>query len=302
MIRLASRLFLGFFVLMFIVPSSISAAEPLRIFVSIAPQAWLAKKIGGERLDIGVLVEPGQDLHTFDPSPHQMARLAKAQAYFRIGVPFEKHLVERISATATDLRVVDTTAGLELRSLSPRELGSHGHNHGHDHAHGAGEPDPHIWLDPRLALAAADHMAQALQRLDPAHAARYARGMEELRSELLALHSKLADLLAPLQGEEMFVYHPAFGYFADAYGLTQVAVEVGGSEPGARRIADLIREAEKKEVRVLFVQPQFSRKSAEAIAQAIGARVVPLDPMARDYAANLLERAQTVRQALQEQQ
>ena len=144
-------------------------------------------------------------------------------------------------------------------------------------------------------------MAEALQEIDPDYADHYAHGLDGLRKELRTLHRTIADLLAPVRGKEMFVYHPAFGYFADAYGLTQVAVEAGGSEPGARRIAGLIEEAEKEKVRALFVQPQFARRSAEAIARTIGARVVPLDPLARDYAANLLSMAQRVRDALQEQ-
>ena len=101
-----------------------------------------------------------------------------------------------------------------------------------------------------------------------------------------------------MEGRSFFVFHPSFGYFADDYGLEQVAVETGGSEPSARQLARLIREARDAEVRVIFVQPQFSRKSAETIASEIGGAVVPIDPLARDYIENLERMARAVEEGL----
>jgi zinc transport system substrate-binding protein len=137
-----------------------------------------------------------------------------------------------------------------------------------------------------------------LVRLDPGGRETYEDGYRSYTAELEALHRRIGAILAPLKGEILFVYHPAFGYFADAYGLRQVAVETGGAEPSARQLARLIDSARSRGVRVLFVQPQFARTSAEAVAKAIGGAVVPIDALARDYVTNLQRIAGAVEEAL----
>ena len=101
-----------------------------------------------------------------------------------------------------------------------------------------------------------------------------------------------------MKGKPFFVFHPSFGYFADDYGLEQIAVETGGSEPSARQLARLIDQARSSDVRVIFVQPQFSRKSAETVAAEIGGAVIPIDPLARDYIENLEQMARAVEEGL----
>jgi zinc transport system substrate-binding protein len=119
-----------------------------------------------------------------------------------------------------------------------------------------------------------------------------------VEEDLDRLDARLRESLAPLKGRDFFVYHPAFGYFADAYGLRQIPVEIEGKEPTARQLARLIDRARAEGVRVIFVQPQFSAKSAQAIATAIGGSVIPLDDLAKDYLANLAAMAEKVRGAL----
>jgi len=144
-------------------------------------------------------------------------------------------------------------------------------------------------------------IARALQAADPTHAADYQANLRALQDDLAALDAKLAQALAPLKGRQLFVYHPAFGYFADAYGLKQVPVEVEGKEPTARQLAGLVDRARAAGARVIFVQPQFAPKSAEAVAKAIGGAVVPLDDLAKNYIANLSDMADKVRTALEGQ-
>jgi zinc transport system substrate-binding protein len=173
------------------------------------------------------------------------------------------------------------------------------HDHDHDHAHG--EADPHVWLSPRNAKILAANTAAALRELDPAHAADYDANLETLHADLDALDARVAKALGPLRGQTLLVYHPAFGYFADAYGLRQEPVEVEGKEPTARQLAALIDEAKRDGVRVIFVQKQFSVQSASALAEAIGGAVVPVDPLAYDYLANLEGLADQVAEALRKE-
>jgi len=244
------------------------------------------------------MVKPGQDPHTFEPTPQQMARLAEAAAFFRIGVEFENTLIPRIESTMKGLVVVDCREGIRLRQME-----AHGHETEEQEEQGhAGDgrdgTDPHLWLSVRNAIQMAGTVHEALLRLDPEGREIYDRGYHELVDDLQALDQRIAEILAPVEGKNFFVFHPSFGYFADDYGLEQIAVETGGSEPSARQLARLIQEAREAEVRVIFVQPQFSRKSAETIASEIGGAVVPIDQLARDYIENLERMARAVEEGL----
>ncbi len=238
--------------------------EPI-VFVSIGPQRYLVQSIAGSRIRVEVLVQSGQDPHTFEPTPKQMAQLSRGRLYFRIGVAFERSLIPRIRSSNPQLKIIDTQAGIELREI---EEGNH---EGEDHdEHGL---DPHTWLSPLLAKRQAQIIRDALIEADPGGSEEYEAGYRNLAAELGSLHEEIAAALAPFRGEEIFVYHPAYGYFTDEYGLRQV--------------------------RIVFVQPQFSRTGAEAVAEAIGGVVVPLDPLAEDYVENLREMARKIAEALE---
>ncbi len=264
--------------------------EPIA-FVSIGPQRYLVQSIAGSRIRVEVLVQSGQDPHTFEPTPKQMTQLSRGQLYFRIGVAFERSLIPRIRSSNPQLKIIDTQAGIELREI---EEGNH---EGEDHdEHGL---DPHTWLSPLLAKRQAQIIRDALIEADPGGREEYEAGYRNLAAELGSLHEEIAAALAPFRGEEIFVYHPAYGHFTDEYGLRQVAVETGGSEPSAQQLARLIERARESQVRIVFVQPQFSRTGAEAVAEAIGGVVVPLDPLAEDYVENLREMARKIAEALE---
>jgi zinc transport system substrate-binding protein len=203
----------------------------------------------------------------------------------------------RIESTMQGLTVVDCREGVRLRRMEDHE--HEGEEHGGEHSGESQEGlDPHIWLSVQNALRIAGTIQKTLLRLDPGGREVYEAGYNRLVEDLQSLDRRIAEILAPVKGEPFFVFHPSFGYFADAYGLQQIAVETGGSEPSARQLARLIEEAKRLEVRVVFVQPQFSQKSAETIAAEIGGAVVPIDPLARDYIDNLERMARAVEEGL----
>jgi zinc transport system substrate-binding protein len=257
----------------------------LQVFAGILPLAYLAERIGGDRVSVATLVQPGQDPHTFEPTPRQIAALTAARLYFQVGLPFEAALVERMRSMPA-LRVVDTRQGIDLMPVVEDEAGG-----------GAG-PDPHVWMDPLLARRQAQTVRDALVALDPAGKAAYEAGYDRLARDLEAVRQEVEAALAPYRGRDLFVFHPAFGYFARAFGLTQVAVETGGKEPSARELARLIDRARERGVKVIFVQPQFSQAGARAVADAIGGVVVPIDDLAYDYVANLAAMARVIAREL----
>lgn len=275
-------------------PSADKPSDVLEVAVSILPQAEFLRRIGGSHVQPIVLVGPGQSPATFDPTLKQMARLAHARLYFRIGVAFEDRLVAKIRAAYPELQIIDTRRGIDLRAIEEdTDL---------EHQHHAGEPDPHIWLNPRLVKVQSRTICDALKLADPAHATDFERNLVAFEADLDAVDARITELLAPLKGGEFFVFHPAFGYFGDAYGLRQVAVETGGKEPTARQLSALIERAKKQNVKLILVQRQFATAGARAVANAIGGAVLIVDPLAEDYLDNLWRIASTIAELLEHSQ
>lgn len=254
-------------------------ATTLDITVSIPPQEYFVKRIGGDRVRVETLVQPGYSPATYAPTPLQMAKIAASTLYFRIGVPFENILIPKLTRSAPELVIIDQREGIDMIEMDK----SHAEDDGHDH----GDLDPHTWLDPMLALAQAQIIRDALARFDPAGAPEYEGNFNTLAGDLKKLDTELRQTLTPFAGGSIYVFHPAYGYFCRTYGLIQKAIKPAGKEPGAKYLARLIEQAKNDNVRVIFIQPQFSDKAARTLAKSIGGSVVALDPLAEDYLANM---------------
>ncbi|RKX47441.1 MAG: ABC transporter substrate-binding protein [Verrucomicrobia bacterium] len=262
------------------------------VFVSIPPQAGLVRAIAGDRIEIYTLVGEGQSPHAYEPTARQLVRLGEADALLTIGMPFERHLLKKIVPLYPDLPTTGTEEGIDLRAL-PHE--HHGEHCSSDH----GAKDPHIWLSPANTISIATTIFQALEKIDPANVDEYHENFEKLAAELRQLDGDIRDMLAPYAGSRFYVFHPSFGYFADAYGLEQIPVELDGKAPSPHQLVELIEQAKRDDVKVIFVQAQFPADSAKAIADAIEGRVVQLDPLAEDSVANLRLIAESIVQALE---
>jgi zinc transport system substrate-binding protein len=265
--------------------ADLPVSKPLKIFVSIPPQRFFVERIGGDRVAVEVLIGSGQSPATYELTPKQMTRLWDADLFFRIGVPFEKILIEKLASLMDTGKIIDTRWNIELRKIDDYEESGHSHYHGH------GALDPHIWLNPLLVKLQAETIGNSLVQIDPFNKDYYEENLRQFSMELDALHEEIIGILQPFGGRSFHVFHPAYGYFADAYGLKQVSVESEGKEPTASQLAQLITRAKEEKIKAIFVQPQFSSKSAEVLANQIGARVIVFDPLAEDYLSNLREMA-----------
>ena len=270
-------------------------AEPLRVFASVAPIQSFIAAVGGSHVDARAMVRPGFDPHTYDPTPQQISALAEAVLYVRTGVPFEQVWMKRIRSANPRMEVIDARDGIALRRPEAHDDEQDGHDE-HEEAHGheeagahdhAGEWDPHVWVSPRLARHMAGVIRDALTALAPAHAADFARNYDAFATELDALDRELRVLLDPLPHRKFMVFHPAWGYFADQYGLIQVPIEREGKGPGARGLAELIGQAKRDGIKTVFVQPQFDKRKAAQVARAIDGGVISVDPLHADYINNL---------------
>ncbi len=269
----------------------------VRVYAGIEPVAWLVRRVAGPEVDVQVLVPAGQDPHTFEPTPRQVTALGQASHFFKVGIPLEDRLLEKLCQNRPELEVVDTAAGIQRRPLC---ADAHDHDHGHGHACESSNGDPHVWLAPGLLKVQAANIAEALCRADPDRAGQYTENCDALVAELDALDGRIRRRLAPHAGKAFYVFHPSYGYFADAYGLRQEAVEVEGRSPTPRQLLELIQRAKADGVRVIFAQPQFDQRSAEAVASAIGGTVLNIDPLAADVPANLEAMSEKIAAALEE--
>ncbi|HYO13050.1 MAG TPA: zinc ABC transporter substrate-binding protein [Thermoanaerobaculia bacterium] len=266
------------------------AAEPsatgrIRVAVTVPPQACFVERIGGDRVDVEVMIPPGYS-HVDPPlTPRRMAALSEARLYVKVGHPafeFEREQIEPFLAHLRGVEVVDMSRGMDLIEEGAGE-GHRDPDDGHGHAGG----DPHVWVAPETVAVAARNIAAALLRIDPAHAEEYRANLRRFEAEIAGLDREIRARLGRHRGQKFMVYHPTWGYFARQYGLRQVAIEAEGKEPSAERLIQLIDLARREDVKVVFVQSGFPRKSAQVIADAVGGRVLAADPQDRDWAGNL---------------
>jgi len=283
--------------ILLLVPA-LGLAEPLRVFASVAPIQTFVQKIGGKHVDARVMVRPGFNPHTYDPTPQQISALSGAALYVRTGVPFETAWMARILSANPGMQVLDAREGISLRTLEAHGRDGHGHDAEH-HEEGHHEQDPHIWTSPSLVKQMVGRIRDRLNELVPEHTAEFDRNYGAFVAELEALDRELHTLLDPLPNRRFLVFHPAWGYFADTYGLTQVPIEHQGKTPGARALAGLIDQARAQKIRVVFVQPQFDRSQARQVAHAIDGAVIAVDPLAADYIDNLRRVGRQFARALQ---
>jgi zinc transport system substrate-binding protein len=269
-------------------------ANQVKAFVSIPPQKYFVQKIGGELVDISVLVPPGADPHTYEPKPRQMADLAKTDLFFAVGIDFEKAWMKKIAAANPGMRIVQTDADIEKVPMAEHhhhDPKGRAHSQGHKQAalghHHDGAPDPHVWLSPPLVKIQARRIADGLAAVDSANRTRYEENLARFMKEIDALDAELKGVFAGSRGARFMVFHPSWGYFAQAYGLEQVPIEIEGKEPKPAQLKEVIQHARKEGIKVIFVQPQFSAKSAEMVAREIGGEVVAADPLAENWAENL---------------
>lgn len=250
---------------------------PVVVFVSIPPLQYLTEKVGGSQLEVRTLVGPGQSPATYEPGPKIMAELAQAKLLVRTGVPFEKAWIGKIQAAHPTLKIWDARTDLPLRKMRSHDHGSHPHD----------ALDPHFWTHPLLFKQAALNLVDVLTELIPEQRTTFEKNAQVLGQQLDALDQEIRQLLVGLANRDLMVYHPSWGYFTDAYGLHQQAIETEGKSPGARGLAKLLDQLRQSGIKTLFVQPQFNQQHAHALAGEIGGKVVVIDPLAYDYLNNL---------------
>lgn len=259
--------------------------------VTILPQQQIVERIGEDRVSVTTLIPPNANHESYEPTVAEMQTVAKADVWFQIGtLPIDTNQRDNIHSVNPTMKIVNTSVNNTLRHL---EAHSHEDEAEEEHEDEEGV-DPHVWLSPKMVKEQATVIAETLKELDPPYADVYQQNLESLHDELDQLDADMRQTLEPLRGKTVLVYHPTFGYLADEYGFTQAYIEVEGKEPTLQQMNELLSLAKEKEIATIFIEPQFSKNSAQTIAQQIGARVITIDPMAEDYFTSMRGLAQAL--------
>jgi zinc transport system substrate-binding protein len=253
--------------------SNLYAGEKINVFVSILPQQYFVEQIGHEYVDVHVMVGPGQNPATYEPTPKQMVALTNADVYFKIGVPFESAWLEKIKLNNEKLTIVECCASIAT-------INDHSHEHNSDY-------DPHVWTSPKKVIKIAELIKYTLLDLDKENSELYEAATESFISRLQELDATVRVKTNKLKRRDLIVSHPSWSYFSDEYGFKQVSIEQQGKEIQASSMVKLIVLAKDKNIKAVFVQPQFNDRAAKVIASEIDADILMLDPLAFNYLENM---------------
>jgi zinc transport system substrate-binding protein len=254
------------------------ASKPT-VLVSIAPYKYFVDHIGNGLVDTLLFVPPGASPHTFEPTAKKIIDMSKASLWFQMGEPFEAQAIQALKVHNPKLKVYDLRDHVPLICDGP---GTCSHN----------AADPHIWLSPKLAKIQAKTIADALILQIPEKKEAIEKNLAALILELDTLNSKIVDIMKGAKKKSILVSHPAYGYFAKDYGLTQLSIESEGREPSPKKVYEIIKRAKEIGLKTVFAQTQHNMLGAQRIATELGGKVVILDPLSENYTENMTHIAQ----------
>jgi zinc transport system substrate-binding protein len=256
------------------------------VLVSILPQKTFVAKIAGDDFDISILIPHGANPTTYSLLPAQMAEIAKAEVWFKMGhVGFELSWGDKILQTNSALKVVDLSAGLDL--IAARKDETTGTMTG---------VDPHIWLSPSLVKKMASSIRDELVALRPDKRESYHLNYQQFMKEIDEADLEIRQLLTGFEGRKFISFHPSLSYFAREYGLEQFSLEQRGKEPTPGHIANLVSMARAENIRVIYIQSDFDRENARMFAGEINGEAIQVWPLNPEWAENLVSMARLLRE------
>lgn len=238
------------------------------VAVTMVTQADFVKHVGGDGVEVVVMVPPDADPHAYEPTPSQLEKVSRAKIYFMIGsgMGFEMAWMEKLKDLNPNVLVVNGSEGISIVN-----------------------GDPHVWLSPKNAKLMVLNFYKGLIKVDPTHKEEYKANMESYLKELDSLDSYIRAELSGYKDRTFLVYHPAFGYFSRDYNLTQISIESKGKAPSPALMEECVRLAREHHLSYVYIEPQFSTSEAKVVAREIGGEVRLLNPMPEDYVSGMKE-------------
>ncbi|MDY7094950.1 MAG: zinc ABC transporter substrate-binding protein [Acidobacteriota bacterium] len=258
-------------------PPQLLQKAPVTATATIEPLGYLLDRVGGERVDVQVLIPTGRSPHEYEPRPGDLKALLESDLLLRVGHPsfaFEERLLESTTERSPDLQQISLmeVAGTAVEGLE----------------------EPHPWLAPPVLELIARELGERLAEIDPEGADGYRQRAEAFAAEARALEAELAQFLAASPCRAFLVDHPAWGAFARRYGLVELAIEHGGKEPGPASLQHTVEAARVARIQLMLVRPGRPEATSLSVARALGAETEVLDPLSRDIPATLRKAAELI--------
>lgn len=248
--------------------------------VTIVPQETFVKAIAGDAVDVITMVPPGSSPETYEPTPQQMADFSKAEIFFAIGMAVEETKV---------LPQIGKTPVVDLAEIVRKEYP--------DRTFEEGERDEHIWLSPKRIEVIIETMVSELSTLLPDQKTVFEKNGQEYITELKKADQEIVEILNTMDRRIFIVYHPAFGYFADEYGLTMVALEEEGKESTPQQLQAVVNFAKENGLKAVFYQQEVDSRQSVSFAEEIKGKAIQLSPLSGDYIQNLKDMAKAIAEA-----
>jgi zinc transport system substrate-binding protein len=266
--------------------ASAKETEKPVVSVSILPLQFLSDRVSGGDFEVNVIVPPGSNMETYEPTPQQMRKLAHSTLYIQIGlIDFETALTDGFLSEVPTLEIVNlSSCGMDLIA----DDGEHAHhrdNQNKEYPHGI---DPHLWLSPRIVRAMAAMICSEFCRIQPDSAQKYRQNKDTLIKTIDSVDSCIRRIFKDLNNKKFITYHPALAYYARDYGLEQFSVEEEGKEPSATHLKALVEMAKNNGLNTVFYQAQLNSAVVKALAIEANLKMQPIDPLAYAWDENLL--------------
>jgi zinc transport system substrate-binding protein len=256
--------------------------DKIIVAVSIVPEKSFVEAVCGDLVDVVTLIPPGSSPENYEPTPMEMEKFYNASVYFTIGVPTEE---ANILPNVGDVKVI---------SLPDKVAEKY-----KDRTFESGERDPHIWLSPKRVKVMIETIEYEMEEIDEVNKETYKKNTEAYMTQLDELDQEIRDALEGVQSKKFVVYHPAFGYIADDYGLVMYSLEEEGKEATPKHLKEMIDIAKKENIKVIFYQDEIDSSQSEAFAEAIRGKTIQLSPLAADYIDNLENMSEIIAEAMQ---
>lgn len=254
----------------------------LVIIASVLPQKEFIEKVGGDKVQVIIMVPPGADPHTYEPQAKQMEQISNAKMYVQVGsgIDFERTWMDKIRSLNQEMLIINDSKGITfIPSMEPDVENSSSTE--------ITESDPHVWVSPRNAQLMVENIYQGLVKIDPKNKEYYLINKENYLKELRQLDKNITAELSNKTGTKILVYHPSWGYFCQDYGLSQIAIEKEGKDPTPKEMMNIVNISKKENITAIFVSPHYNTRSSEVIASEIGAKVIFIDELSPDYIDNM---------------
>lgn len=260
-------------------------SEKLPVAVSIVPQETFVKAVGGDLVEVVTMIPSGQNPENFQPTPNLLEKFSKSKIYFSIGVPTENSsILPKAKDLNSSLKIINLDK--EVAKIYP------------DREFAPGKRDPHIWLSPKRTKIMINIIKEELSKIDPKNKSVYGKNADEYVKKLDKIDSAIKSSLTNFKNKSIIVYHPAFGYFCDDYGLNMIALEAEGKESSPQDLQKIIDMTKEKEIKTIFYQAEIDSKQAKTFADEIGGKAELIAPLSPDYIENLEKIANAFKQVL----